>query len=82
MKYALAIFCPPYALWVCGRPWQAAFGLILLAAGISDGNVGILIGIFFLETLWAWAAVGHRDAHEEAQDFVRAVRLHQAARRF
>jgi len=68
-------------LWDCGKPWQAAFGLFLLGSASSEGNVGILIGMFFLQTLWAWGAVGRRHAHEEAQEFVRAVRLHQAARR-
>jgi len=81
MKYALAVVCPPYALLDCGKPWQAALGLILLGFAISSGNVGVLIGLYFLQTLWAWLTVGHRDAHREAQEFVRAVHLHQAARR-
>jgi len=82
MKYALAVFCPPYALWDCGKPWQAAFCLIFLASAISCGNVGVVIALVFLETLWAVGVVGHRDADREAQEFARAVRLHQAARRY
>jgi hypothetical protein len=82
MRYALAVLCPPYALWDCDKPWQAAFGLLLLASAISRGNVGVVIALFFVEALWAWAVVGHRDAHREAQEFGRAVQLHQVARRF
>ncbi len=82
MKYALAVLCPPYALWDCGKPWQGALGLFLIASAIPVGNFGVVIGLFFLETLWAWAAVGHRDARQEALEFVQAVRLQRAARRF
>jgi hypothetical protein len=82
MKYALAVLCPPYALWDCGNSWQAAFGLIFLASAISLGNVGVVIALLFLETLWALGMVGRRDAHREAQEFARAVRLHEAARRY
>jgi len=80
MKYALAVLCPPYALLDCGKPWQAALGLLLLAFVISGGNVGVVIGLYFLQILWAWAAVGHRDANREAQEFIRAVQLHRAGR--
>jgi len=82
MKYALAVLCPPYALWDCGKPWQAAFGLIFLAFAISLGNVGVVIALLFLETCWALGMVGKRDANREAHEFARAVRLHEAARRY
>jgi len=82
MKYALAVLCPPYALWDCGHPWQAAFGLIFLVSAISLGNVGVVIALLFLETLWAVGMVGNTDAHREAQEFARAVRQHEAARRY
>ena len=82
MKYALAVLCPPYALWECGKPRQAALALFLLACVISCGNVGVLIGLCFLHILWAWAAVAHGDAYQEAQEFIRAVQRYEAARRF
>jgi len=81
MKYALAVFCPPYALLDCGKTRQAAIGLFLLGVAISGGNVGVLIGLFFLQILWAWAVVCNQDAQQEALEFIRAVRLHDSTRR-
>ena len=80
MKYALAVLCPPYALFDCGKPRQAVLGSLLLAFAISGGNIGVVIGLFLMQALWAWTAVGHRDAHREAQDFIRAVQTHRVAR--
>jgi hypothetical protein len=69
-------------MWDCGKPWQAVLGLLLLASMIYGGNVGVVIGLLFFEAFWALALVGHRDAYREAQEFVRAVQLYQAARRY
>jgi len=82
MKYTLALLCPPYALWDCGKPWQAALTLLLLVFAISGGNVGVVMSLLFLQTLWALAAVGNKDAYLEAQEFARAVHLYEAKRRF
>ncbi len=82
MKYALAVLCPPYALLDCGKPRQAALGMLLLAMAISGRNVGVVIGLYFLQILWAWSAVGYRDAHLEAEEFTHAIQLHQAVRRY
>jgi len=69
-------------MWDCGKPWQGTFGLFCLASAIFFGNVGVVIALLFIEMLWAFGTVGHRDADRDAQEFARAVRLYQTARRF
>ena len=80
MKYALAVVCPPLALQACGKSFQSISGWVLLAMGIALGNVGVVIVLHFLEILWAWSAVGHQDAHLEAQQFVHEVHLYRTAK--
>jgi len=82
MRYTLAFVCPPLALRACGKPRQAIFGWVLYALAFASGNFGVVIGLHFLSILWAWAAVGHQDAQQEAQEFIHAVRLSQSVRRF
>ena len=82
MKYALAVLCPPYAMWDCGKQGQATFGLFSFASAMFFGNVGVVIALLLVEALWALGMVGRRDAHREAHEFARAVRVYQTARRF
>ncbi len=81
MRYALAVVCPPMTLQVCGKPRQAIVGWLFFVMSLATGNVGVIIGLHFLQILWAWAVVGRQDAHLEAREFVHAIHLDQSARR-
>ena len=73
MKYALAVLCPPYALWDAESRGRRPSDCSSLAFAISGGNVGVVHRPFLPASSFGHGAVGHQDAHREAQEFVRGA---------
>jgi hypothetical protein len=75
MRYALAMFCPPLALLICHRPYQAIFVGVLYAVAIATaGYYGIGAILDFFLILWATNAVGDEKAGQEARAFIKTVK--------
>ena len=74
MRYLLALICPPLALWMCHRPWQAAVALGLCLAGVATFWWGV--GILILGGTMAWAlnAVSDEGAARATRQFIRTVK--------
>lgn len=73
MRYILAVFCPPLALLVCKRWFQATCSAILFAVAIASAPYGIGAVIDFFLILWAVNVVGDDKADREAQEFIKTV---------
>ncbi len=73
MRYLIAMLCPPLALAMCRRWFQAVLATILYGLAIvgMESGVGLLIDFFLI--LWAFRILGERSAELEARAFVRAV---------
>jgi hypothetical protein len=73
MRYLTAVLCPPLALLLCRRWFQAVPSILLYALAIDwmDSGVGALIDFFLI--LWAFRVVGERSAELEARAFIRTV---------
>jgi hypothetical protein len=74
MRYALAMFCPPLALMISRRPFQAIACAILFAAAIATARWGVGAFLDFFLILWATNAVGDEKAGREARAFIRTVK--------
>ena len=75
MRYALAMFCPPLALLICHRPYQAIVAAILYTvaiATVSYYGLGAFLEFFLI--LWATNAVGDELAGREARAFIKTVK--------
>jgi uncharacterized membrane protein YqaE (UPF0057 family) len=59
--YLLAIFCPPLAVLLCGKPGQAAINFVLWLLLWVPG------------TIHAWAIVSEHKANERTATLVRAM---------
>ncbi len=74
MRYLLALICPPAALLVCERPWQALLSLIFCLAGLASVHWGVgLVGLLGC-ILWASNVVGNDQASEVSARFIRTVK--------
>jgi len=74
MRYALAMFCPPLALLISHRRYQAVAAAVLYAVAIVTARWGIGVLIEFFLILWATNAVGDEKAGREAQAFIKTVK--------
>ena len=74
MKYALALICPPAALFACKKRFQAVPAAILFALAIATARSGVGPLIAFFLILWAVRVVGDDRADVEARAFIRTVR--------
>ncbi len=74
MRYALAMFCPPLALLICRRPFQAIASAILFAVAIVTAHWGIGALLDFFLILWATNAVGDDQAGRESRAFIETVK--------
>ncbi len=73
MRYLTAVLCPPLALVLCRRWFQAIASLALFALAIDwiDNGIGALLDFFLI--LWAFRVVGERNAAVETREFVQTV---------
>jgi hypothetical protein len=74
MRYILAMFCPPLALLICGRPKQAATCAILFIAAIATAEMGVGLVFDVFLVIWATNAVGDEGASRETLAFKQTVR--------
>lgn len=75
MRYALAMFCPPLALLISHRPYQASIvGVLFTLAIATAGFYGIGAILDFFLILWATNAVGDDLAGREARAFIQTVK--------
>lgn len=74
MRYLLALICPPLALLLCHRPWQAGVALALLVVGLATFWWGVGALILFGIIIWAMNAVSDQIAAREISRFVRTVK--------
>jgi hypothetical protein len=74
MRYFLAVICPPLALLLSRRWFQAIPATLLYALAIAwaESGFGVLIEFFLI--LWAFRIVGERNAEVETRAFARTVR--------
>lgn len=73
MRYILAVICPPLALLVCKRWFQAIVSAIFYALAIVTAPYGFGAVIDFFLILWAFNAVGDEKAGREAREFIKTV---------
>jgi hypothetical protein len=73
MRYTLALLCPPLAILICKRWFQAALSAILFALAIAWAQYGVGVLIEFFLILWAFNVVGNEKATREMQEFVETV---------
>jgi hypothetical protein len=69
------MFCPPLALLICQRPFQAITAAVLYAVAIATVpyyGLGAFLEFFLI--LWATNAVGDDNAAREAQAFIKTVK--------
>lgn len=73
MRYLTAMLCPPLALWLAHRRFQAVPSALLYTLAIfwMESGVGALIAFFLV--LWAFRVVGEQKAEVEARAFVKTV---------
>ena len=74
MRYALAMFCPPLALLVSHRPYQAIAAAILYTVAIVTARWGFGVLLEFFLILWATNVVGDELAGREARAFIKTVK--------
>ena len=74
MKYLLAVFCPPLALYLSGKTYQAIPSAILFALALATASIGVGPLIDFFLVLWAFRIVGESGAERQARAFVRTIR--------
>ncbi len=73
MRYLLALVCPPVAVLVCKKWFQAIFCGLLFALAIASAKYGVGAVIEFFLILWAFHVVGDSKAAVETQIFVDTV---------
>jgi hypothetical protein len=73
MRYLTAVICPPLALLLCRRWFQAIPSALLYALAMDwmESGVGALIAFFLI--LWAFRIVGERNAEIESKAFIATV---------
>lgn len=62
MLYLLAIFLPPIAIFLCGKPFQAIFNFIMCALFIviSILSLGLVTPTWLIPVIHAWIVIrGH-----------------------
>ena len=74
LRYLFALICPPMALLLCHRGWQASFALILCLLGLASVRWGVGILVLFGCILWAVNAVGDDRAAAVSARFVWTVK--------
>ena len=73
MRYLMALVCPPVALLVCKKWFQAIPCSILFVVAIATAEYGVGALIEFFLILWAFHVVGDAKAAVEAQEFIKTV---------
>lgn len=73
MRYLLAVFVPPLAVLLCGKPIQAVINAILFVAGIPLSVAGIGIGMILAAIVHAILVVNARLADNRNKQLIRAV---------
>jgi hypothetical protein len=75
MRYALAMFCPPLALLISHRSYQAILAAVLYSVAIATvGYYGLGVFLEFFLVLWATHAVCDEQAGREARAFIKTVK--------
>jgi uncharacterized membrane protein YvlD (DUF360 family) len=70
MTYLIALFCPPLAFALVGRPVRAILAVLLLALAALTWTTMFGLMLAALTILWACRVVGDRRAERELDGFL------------
>lgn len=68
MMYLIALFVPPLALLLAGRPFQAVFNGLLWVLGVVLTILPFLVGLPLVGVCVLWALVAVHNRRQEARD--------------
>lgn len=74
MRYALSLICPPLALLVCKKWFQAIPSAVLYGLAIVTARYGVGALIEFFLILWSFRVVSDTFADREARTFAESVK--------
>jgi hypothetical protein len=74
MTYLIALFCPPLAFALVGRPVRAILATLLLALAALTWNTMFGLLLAALTILWACRVVGDWRAERELDGFLEVFR--------
>jgi uncharacterized membrane protein YqaE (UPF0057 family) len=73
MLYVVALFFPPLAILLAGKPFQAIFNFVLCCVSVGLMAIGIGFLIHIAPIVWAFAAVHAKNADNRNEKLARLI---------